>query len=352
MKKILILMLVTVLLFSFVGCGNEAKDKLTALDYVNSFVNAGLPVENIIEYTEETDPNGLLGRPNQYISKVNFADNRIEQYDASDPLGGTIEVFESKENLESRKSYIEDISGAGLGGEQYMYVSADGLSLLRLEFDLTPDQAGEYEEVFMNIEEYLNMEPSADTNAIETPNLTKDQTTEPAEAPTQEPTEAPTQEPTETPFNGEGFKLTHNGNVDFKELVDASLKDVGLDGVQTPFLNENGGYTYKINENQLYAFALDKDGNIVEASYYNLDSYDPSFPDTLADKEMVYMVFLYAFMIADSEGSEDFFDSVKLRSSDGDDLMLETTASYGGYDIEFCDTAVGQRYLKITPAVE
>ena len=168
----------------------------------------------------------------------------------------------------------------------------------------------------------------------------------------EEPTKEPTQEPTEKPFNGEDFRLTHNnGNVDFKELVDASLKDVGLDEIESPFMNNDGGYTYKINENLLYAFKLDENGDIIEAQYLNLDSYDASFPETLAGEERAYMVFLYAFMIEDSEGHEDFFDSIKLRSSDSDDLMLKTTASYGGYDIEFCDTAVGQRYLKITPSV-
>jgi hypothetical protein len=352
MKKIFILILVTVLLFSCVGCGNEAE-KTTALDYVNAFVNAGLPVENIIEYTEETDVNGLLGRPDQYISKVNFADNRIEQYDTSDPLGGTVEVFESKKNLENRKTYIEQLFETGLGGKQYIYVSTDGLALLRLEFDLTPEQAGEYEKVFIKIEEYLDMEPSAGTTVIETPSLTEEQTEEPTEEPTVEPTEEPTVEPTQTPFNGEEFKLTHNNShVDFKELMDASLKDVGLDELQTPFMNDNGGYTYKINDDQMYAFTLDDDGNIIEAQYLNIGSYDPSFPDTLAGEEMAYMLFLYAFIIEDAEGSEDFFESIKLRSSDGDDFMLDTTASYGGYDIEFCDTAVGQRYLKIMPSAE
>lgn len=352
MKKIFILILVTVLLFSFVGCGNEAE-KTTALDYVNAFVNAGLPAENIIEYTEETDINGLLGRPDQYISKVSFADNRIEQYDTSDPLGGTVEVFESKKNLDNRKTYIEEMFETGLSSEQYIYVSADGLALLRLEFDLTPEQAGEYEKVFIKIEEYLDMEPSADTVAKETPSLTEEPTEEPTQEPTEEPTVEPTQEPTETPFNGEEFKLTHNDdNIDFKEITDATLKDMGIGELRTPFMNDNGGYTYKINDDQMYAFTLDDDGNIIEAQYLNINSYDPSFPDTLAGEEMAYMLFLYAFMIEDAEGSEDFFESIKLRSSDGDDFMLDTTASYGGYDIEFCDTAVGQRYLKIIPSVE
>lgn len=352
MKKIIILMLVTVLLFSFVGCGNEAE-KTTALDYVNAFVNAGLPVENIIEYTDETDVNGLLGRPNQYISKVNFADNRIEQYDTSDPLGGTVEVFESKKNLESRKTYIEDIFNTGLSSEQYIYVSDDGLALLRLEFDLTPEQASEYEKAFMNIDEYLNMEPSSDTAAKETPSLTEEPTEEPTQEPTKEPTAEPTQEPTETPFNGEEFKLTHNDdNIDFKEIADATLKDMGLGELQSPFLNQDGGYTYMINDNQLYSFKLDENGDIIEASYWNLDSFDDSYPDALSGEETAYILCIYAFMIEDAEGSDNFFKSIELRSSEGDDLMLKTTASYGGYDIEFCDTAVGQRYLKIIPSVE
>jgi hypothetical protein len=36
--------------------------------------------------TERTDANSLMGRPNQYTSKVNFADKRVEQSDSKNSV--------------------------------------------------------------------------------------------------------------------------------------------------------------------------------------------------------------------------------------------------------------------------
>ena len=43
----------------------------------NNTPNYNAPIYEIITYTEKTDPNNLLGRPNQYTSKANFSDIRI-----------------------------------------------------------------------------------------------------------------------------------------------------------------------------------------------------------------------------------------------------------------------------------
>ena len=95
--------------------------------------------------------NNLLGRPNQYTSKVNFADNRISQeyVEENDAKGGTIEVFENKTDMEKRKEYIEQISNSSSMFTQYIY--SKGNVLLRLEKELTPEQAKEYEEAFYKI---------------------------------------------------------------------------------------------------------------------------------------------------------------------------------------------------------
>ena len=102
-------------------------------------------------YTEETDSNNLLGRPNQYTSKVNFADNRISQeyVEENDAKGGTIEVFNNKTDMKKRKEYIEQISNSSSIFAQYIY--SKGNVLLRLEKDLTPEQAQEYEKIFNQI---------------------------------------------------------------------------------------------------------------------------------------------------------------------------------------------------------
>ncbi len=130
----------------------SAIENITAIQYASLMQEAGLPIETIVEYNEETDTNGLLGRPGEYTGKVNFADSRLEQFDAADPTGGSIEVFESEEDMLRRKDYIESIQREmPLLGSQYLYPSPDGLALLRVEYDVTPEQAEQYRIAFEEI---------------------------------------------------------------------------------------------------------------------------------------------------------------------------------------------------------
>ena len=131
------------------GNYDKATHKFTAMDYVNAFVEAGLPLQNIQNYDEHSDPNNRLGRPGQYTSKVNFADSRVEQYDKEDPLGGMLEVFETVQDMEKRKLHIEEIYEIMPPLEDaYMFISPDGLALLRIDFTLTKMQAEQYKAVF------------------------------------------------------------------------------------------------------------------------------------------------------------------------------------------------------------
>ena len=66
----------------------------------------GFPIGNVVVYTEETDPNKFLGRPNQYISKLNFSDTTLSP-NADNLNGGGIEVFKRP----SRNLYGTIING-------------------------------------------------------------------------------------------------------------------------------------------------------------------------------------------------------------------------------------------------
>jgi hypothetical protein len=123
--------------------------KLTAEEIINKFKAANLPIDNIIVYTEETDENKLLGRPGSYTSKVNFADTRIDQIDKTDPTGGTIEVFENENDALKRKEYVDSVSSGIAFLEQYQYLYKN--VLLRINHQLTTDQAAEYESALKNI---------------------------------------------------------------------------------------------------------------------------------------------------------------------------------------------------------
>lgn len=137
----------------------NSNNNMTAEDIANKLKEKNANVGNIFVYTAETDLNNLLGRPNQYTSKVTFEDTRLEQtnYDneflteeeRQEPIGGTIEVFENEEDMKNRKEYVETISSQASMFAEYAYSA--GNALLRLDNQLTPDQAKEYEEAFYEI---------------------------------------------------------------------------------------------------------------------------------------------------------------------------------------------------------
>lgn len=110
-------------------------------------------------FDEEDDPNKQLGRPNQYVSKISWADERIDPHDFSeeneeeindlDPTeykGGTIEGFKNVADLNRRYTYIKNITLNAPMLNQYMYKK--GLFLMRLDKDFTPSQAKTYEKEF------------------------------------------------------------------------------------------------------------------------------------------------------------------------------------------------------------
>lgn len=110
---------------------------------------AKLPINNVVVYNEKTDPNKMLGRPNQYISKVNFADTRLDQLDPKNPNGGSIETFKNTDDLKARKEYIESVIKTTPAFTEYMVVN--GKYLLRLSKDMTNDQVNKYKKAFMAI---------------------------------------------------------------------------------------------------------------------------------------------------------------------------------------------------------
>lgn len=126
----------------------EQRTASEVLDDVSAKVDTASLVR---AYTEEDDPNKLLGRPNGYISKVAFADSRINQ-DEADRLkvgkdaierGGSIEVFPDEEGAQARADYIQGVQRGGAFGSEYDYVR--GGVLVRVTGDLTPRQAKEYQ---------------------------------------------------------------------------------------------------------------------------------------------------------------------------------------------------------------
>lgn len=134
----------------------EEKPALeTAEDYLNALREAGCGITEIYTWTEETDSNGLLGRPGQYISKADFMDENVNPENKMDPVeeyglpGGTVEVFESESDCDARYEYLEGFNDPSLGImalNQYMYKK--GNVILRVSYNLTPTQVEAYETAF------------------------------------------------------------------------------------------------------------------------------------------------------------------------------------------------------------
>jgi len=148
MKKILLLLLMVLMLS---GCSSiekkaelpNAEGLLTELKEKNS------NLDKIQAFTEETDPNEKLGRPGNYISKADFTDTRLDQEGSEYLVGGTLETFSSKEDCKKRAEYLNKMNDPSIGFlalNQYVY-QYDKV-LLRIDYDLTPEQADEYKSQF------------------------------------------------------------------------------------------------------------------------------------------------------------------------------------------------------------
>lgn len=127
----------------------ESAEQLTASDVLAYLQSKCDTIGNYVEYTEDSDINGQLGRPHQYTSKINMADTRIEQTDESDPIGLSIEVFATNADALARQEYINSIGQEMPTLVEYNYVN--DYILLRVNKAITPTQAAEYEAALNDI---------------------------------------------------------------------------------------------------------------------------------------------------------------------------------------------------------
>lgn len=99
--------------------------------------------------TAANDGNHLLGRPNEYTSKVDFSDSRIPASDGQgdDPgdvdFGGSIEVFPSPALAAARVKYIQAVTASVPMFSEYDYQAGD--AVIRVSHYLTPAQAADYQ---------------------------------------------------------------------------------------------------------------------------------------------------------------------------------------------------------------
>ena len=126
-----------------VAKAEEQKEELKLISdtkYITDKLKALESLGDVVIYTEDSDPNKLLGRPHQYIGKLNFSDTRYKETKASD--FATIEIFQNEQDLDDRYNYVETVTKST---PFLMYQFKHKNLLLRIPHEMTPSQAKEYE---------------------------------------------------------------------------------------------------------------------------------------------------------------------------------------------------------------
>lgn len=154
MKKKFVFLSAVLIVASLTGCGaKESKSKkveVTASEVMAYLQDNTENIGDYVEYDENTDVNGLLGRPGQYTSKINFAITTLEQTDPEDPKGGSIEVFSNEKDAEERYNYVQSITQSSPLFAEYDYL--EGCVLLRIDYDVAPSDEKLYEDA---VSDYL-----------------------------------------------------------------------------------------------------------------------------------------------------------------------------------------------------
>jgi hypothetical protein len=129
----------------------EAAATLTASQAMAAVAKAVPQAHETLVLTDTTDPNNLMGRPNEYTSDVRFSDSRVPASDTSPmglskgdvQFGGSIEVFPTAADAAARAKYIQSVTVALPEAAEYDFVS--GPYLIRVSHFLTPAQAAVYQ---------------------------------------------------------------------------------------------------------------------------------------------------------------------------------------------------------------
>lgn len=128
------------------SCGGGGSGSVKTADQVIADLRAaGLPITDVTSYKADNDPNELLGRPGQYVSKATFRDSRLPapsgDLDIED--GGSVETFSSEADAKRRQEYVATVTKSVPMFAEYGY--RNGRVLVRVSGKLTPDQAKAYE---------------------------------------------------------------------------------------------------------------------------------------------------------------------------------------------------------------
>lgn len=116
----------------------QAAHALAADEICSALLKDGMPVRTFYRYTADSDPDGLLGKPNGYTSRADFEDSE------SGELRGIVEVFPDNASATLRLTSLATLekSGDTASEQRYRYDNV----LLRLPAAFSAEKCLAYEE--------------------------------------------------------------------------------------------------------------------------------------------------------------------------------------------------------------
>lgn len=120
----------------------------TAQDVAEAISTTIPEITELIEITEDNDPNNLIGRPNGYVAATVLVDSRLPGCDGPGTnCGAMIEQWPDQAAAQKRSDYIQTLreSMPMLGQE---WNTINGGLLLRVSGELKPSDAQAYEATF------------------------------------------------------------------------------------------------------------------------------------------------------------------------------------------------------------
>lgn len=170
-KKMLLLVIACILVIGLAGCGEKKeadkpkpkpKKPYAATDIMKKLKkDYKMPIVQEVTYTEKTDPNQLMGRPDQYTSKCAWNDKRDKEHvdwvnnpenKEKDGVECTIEVCDKKSQAKDRDKYLRNVvKNMPMLNRQYIYYC--DRAVMRVSFNVIPKEAKKYQKAFEKIVE-------------------------------------------------------------------------------------------------------------------------------------------------------------------------------------------------------
>ncbi|OUE28354.1 hypothetical protein BFL36_01865 [Clavibacter michiganensis] len=111
---------------------------------IASAIKGGVPSSgDIVQITEDNDPNDVIGRPTGYVDAATLYDSRVSCDELGAECGASIEIWADAAAAQARMDYIQGILASTTAlGTEYDYIR--GNAIVRVTGELKPSQAAEY----------------------------------------------------------------------------------------------------------------------------------------------------------------------------------------------------------------